>query len=179
MRYFKNITSYVRNTLGVVAVLFGFVTPVIFSSVGVSVDMAQAYLVKARLEQALDAAALAGAASGSDSEADIQAVVDNFMEANYPEGRIGTKLSTIAELDGDTITVTGTARLDTSFMRIFGYDKIDVEAITVVRREVRGLEVVMVLDNTGSMNTDNNIGTLRTATRNFIEILFENIGDPE
>ncbi|MEM9470184.1 MAG: TadE/TadG family type IV pilus assembly protein [Pseudomonadota bacterium] len=170
---------YWLNTMGVVAVLFGFVTPVIFSSVGVSVDMAQAYLVKARLEQALDAAALAGAASGSDDESEIQDVVDAYMEANYPEGRIGTKLSTVAELAGDEITVTGTARLDTSFMRIFGYDNIDVEAVTVVRREVRGLEVVMVLDNTGSMTTDNNIGTLRTATRNFIEILFENIGDPE
>jgi len=64
-------------------------------------------------------------------------------------------------------------------MRIFGYDNLDVDAVTVVQREVRGLEVVMVLDNTGSMSTDNNIGTLKTATANFINILFDSVDDPE
>ena len=179
MTLIKNFRLYVLNITGVIAVTFGFLIPVIVSSVGVSVDMAQAYLVKARLGNALDAAALAGASSGSDNESDIQDIVDAFMEANYPEDRIGDVLSVDADLNGDELTVTATARLDTSFMKIFGYKKIDVDAVTIVQREVRGLEVVMVLDNTGSMTTDNNIGTLRTATRSFIEILFESVSDPE
>ncbi|HPF77896.1 MAG TPA: pilus assembly protein, partial [Alphaproteobacteria bacterium] len=161
------------------AVAFGLLIPVVVGAVGLSVDMAQAYLVKARLSSALDAAALAAAATGTDDEDEIQDKVDAFMEANYPEGRIGTKVNVDASLDGDELTVTATARLDTSFMRIFGYDNLDVDAVTVVQREVRGLEVVMVLDNTGSMSTDNNIGTLKTATANFINILFDSVDDPE
>lgn len=174
-----NTKRYMRHQTGVVAVAFGLMIPVVIGAVGLSVDMAQGYLVKARLSSALDAAALAAAATGSDDEAYIQDKVDAFMEANYPEGRIGTKVSINVSIDGDELTVSAIARLNTSFMTVFGYDQIDVEAETVVQREVRGLEVVMVLDNTGSMSTNDNIGTLRAATENFIEILFASVEDPE
>jgi Flp pilus assembly protein TadG len=175
----KNTGSYIRHQTGVVAVAFGLMIPVVVGAVGLSVDMAQAYLVKARLASALDAAALAAAATGSDDESEIQDKVDAFMEANYPEGRIGTKVAVDVSLVGDELTVTATARLNTTFMTVFGYDTVDVEAETIVQREVRGLEVVMVLDNTGSMSSNNNIGTLRTATANFIEILFDSVSEPE
>jgi len=175
----NQLSQYIRHQVGVVAVAFGLMIPVVISAVGLSVDMSQAYLVKSRLSSALDAAALAAAAGGSDDESEIQDKVDAFMEANYPEGRVGTKVSIDVSLDGDELTVTSTAQLETLFMRIFGYETLDVEATTIVQREVRGLEVVMVLDNTGSMNTDNNIATLRDATTNFIEILFASVSDPD
>ena len=172
-------SKFLSQQSGVVAVAFGIMIPAVIGAVGLSVDMSQAYLVKARLSSALDAAALAAAAGGADDEAEIQDKVDAFMEANYPEGHIGTKVAVDVSLNGDELTVTATARLETSFMRIFGYDEVDVDSQTIVQREVRGLEVVMVLDNTGSMNTNDNIGTLRTATTNFIEILFDSVSDPE
>ena len=56
-------------------------------------------------------------------------------------------------------------------MKVFGYDEIDVESETTVQREIRGLEVVLVLDNTGSMNTNNNIDALKDASDAFVEIL--------
>jgi Flp pilus assembly protein TadG len=171
--------KYIRHQSGAIAVVFGLMLPIVIAAVGLSVDMSQAYLVKSRLSSALDASALAAAASGSDDESAIEDKVDAFMEANYPEGRIGTKVSTEVSLNGDEITVSSTVRLDTLFMRIFGYETLDVDAQTIVQREVRGLEVVMVLDNTGSMSTNNNIGTLRSATENFIEILFESVSDPD
>lgn len=175
----ENIKQYLRHQSGVVAVAFGLMIPVIVGAVGISVDMAQAYLVKARLESALDAAALAAAATGSDDEGVIQDKVDAFMEANYPEGRIGSKVFVDVSLNGDELTVSATARLTTSFVKVLGVESMDIEAQTIVQREVRGLEVVMVLDNTGSMTTNNNIESLRTATQNFIEILFESVEDPE
>lgn len=177
--FYKNFLTYSKHQGGVIAVMFGLMIPVIVGATGVSVDMAQAYLVKSRLGAALDAAALAGAASGKSDADEIEEIVDAFMEANYPEGRIGRKISVDVEIDGDEITVTADARLDTAFMRIFGYDEVDIQTSTTVQREVRGLEVVMVLDNTGSMNTNNNIESLRVATDNFITILFESVDDPE
>ena len=175
----RDIKAYCRHQGGVVAVAFGLMIPVVIGAVGLSVDMSQAYLVKSRLSSALDAAALAAAATGSEDETEIQNKVDAFMEANYPEGRIGTKVNVDVSLDGDELTVTASARLNTSFMRVFGYDHVTVDSETIVQREVRGLEVVMVLDNTGSMNTNDNIGTLRTATTNFVEILFDSVSDPD
>lgn len=171
--------KYLRNCVGGVAVLFGLTVPVVVASVGVSVDMAQSYLVKSRLSSALDAAALAAAGSASEDENEIQEVVERFLEANYPDGRIGETTSVTVSLDGGELTVEATARLDTSFMKIFGKDTVDVSTETVVQREVRGLEVVLVLDNTGSMSTNNNIGALKEASESFIEILFDRATDPD
>lgn len=176
---FKKIKKLLGHEGGAVAAAFGLLIPVVVSATGIFVDMSQAYLVKARLSSALDAAALAGAATGSDDEAFIQAKVDAFMDANYPPEKIGTNILVEVSLNGDELTVTASAELNTSFMRIFGFDVLDVEASTTVQREVRGLEVVMVLDNTGSMNTNNNIATLRTASESFITILFESVSEPE
>jgi len=175
----NKIKKFIRNDVGAVAAAFGLLIPVVVSATGVFVDMSQAYLVQARLSSALDAAALAGAATGSDNESVIQDKVDAFMTANYPPEKIGTNIIVDTSINGDELTVTASAELNTSFMTIFGFDVLDVEATTTVQREVRGLEVVMVLDNTGSMNTNNNIDTLKTATENFIQILFESVSDPE
>jgi Flp pilus assembly protein TadG len=173
------LNSYRRHQLGAVAIAFGLMIPVVIGAVGTSVDIAQGYLVKSRLSAALDASALAAAATGSDDEQVIEDKVDAFMAANFPDGRIGTNIEAVTSLDGDELTVTAEATLKTSFMKIFGFETLTITAETIVQREVRGLEVVMVLDNTGSMATNNNIGSLRTATENFIEILFEAVSDPE
>lgn len=175
----KKIKKFFQNDVGAVAAAFGLLIPIVVSATGVFVDMSQAYLVKARLSSALDAAALAAAATGSDDEDYIQDKVDAFVDANYPPEKIGTNILVDATIDGDELVVTASADLETSFMRIFGFDILDVEATTIVQREVRGIEVVMVLDNTGSMSTNDNIGTLRTATESFIEILFESVDEPE
>lgn len=171
--------AYRRNNIGAVAVVFGMMVPVLVGAVGVSVDIAQSYLVKQRLAHALDAAALAAAAMASTDEVQIQEAVEQFVEMNYPEAKIGATYDIDASLNGTELTVTASARLDTSFMRIFGYDYVTVSTKTVVQREVRGLEVVLVLDNTGSMSTNDNIGALKTASENFVNILFERAGDPE
>src|SRR5690606_721071 len=121
---------------------------------------------KSRLGNALDKAALAaGSTPGSPEE--VEAQVIKFFEANYPDDRLGTVTDIHVDLTEDTVVVTATVRVDTTFMQILGVDYIDVYEETGVVREVRGLEVVLVLDNTGSMSTNNNIATLRTATKNF------------
>ncbi len=173
------IKNYLFVTSGVVAVVFALMLPMLIASVGVTVDMSQAYLVKTRLNRALDAAALAAAATGSEDQTVLEDKVDAFMNANYPETRIGDVLSVDVNLNGNLLTVGADARFNTSFMKIFGFDLIDVSSQTTVVREVRGLEIVLVLDNTGSMSTNNNIQALRDASTNFVQILFEEIEDEE
>lgn len=175
----NKMRMYFLGTAGAVAVVFGLMVPVLVGAVGVSVDIAQSYLVKQRLSHALDAAALAAASSASADEAEIEQAVLDFVEVNYPSEKIGVAYDISAVLNGSELTVTASARLDTAFMRIFGYDYVTVSSETVVQREVKGLEVVLVLDNTGSMSTNNNIGALKTASENFINILFDRADDPD
>lgn len=162
--------QYSRDTAAATAIAFALIIPVVVGAAGMSVDMATAYLVHQRLSQALDAAALA-AASSATQQADVESVVNAFMEKNYPASEIGAVYDITVTLDGHDIQVSASANFDTYFMQILGIDTVEVSADTVVAREIMGLEVVMVLDVTGSMNTNNNISALRTAAKNFVQIL--------
>lgn len=174
----KLITLYWRATAGALAVGFAVMAPVLMGSVGMVVDLAQANHVKQRLCSAVDASALAGAATSADED-EITPVVENFFDANYPDEAIGVPGDVAVSVGESTVTVMGTAVYHTKFMGVLGQDTMNVKCRTVVNRDVRGLEVALVLDNTGSMSTNNNIGTLRTAATNFTNILFEKASDPE
>ncbi|MCC6597246.1 MAG: pilus assembly protein [Alphaproteobacteria bacterium] len=158
--------------------MFALMAPVVVGSAGMAIDFAGAYLVQQRLAQAIDSAALAGAASSSDA-AEIENRIRKFFEANYPPEKLGATFDPEVEIVGDEIRVGGRARYHTSFLTLIGINEIDVNAYTVVQREVQGLEVALVLDNTGSMATNDNIGTLKSATKSFINILFERTSNPD
>lgn len=162
---------------GAVAMIFAFCLPMIVSAIGVGVDLSQAYLVRQRLGTALDAAALAGATVGADEDA-IQERAESFFDANYPPDKIGATYDLYAVLANDRVVVSAYATVYTTFMSLFGVDSIDVYKEVEVTREVRGLEVALVLDNTGSMSTNDNISAARTAATNFINILFDAADDP-
>src|SRR3546814_19492966 len=70
-----------------------------------------------------------------------------------------------------TITVSGEANVGTTFMRVIGIDEIDVASAIEVTQETEGLELVLVLDVTGSME-GSKIAALRQASRDLIELLF-------
>ncbi len=171
------IHRYRQSTLGVVAVWFGMSIPLVVSAVGVSVDLGQSYLVKERLSQALDAAALAAASLSTDDSAVIEAKVNDFIEANYPSDKVGFTMDVNVANYADTLYVNATARLNTSFMKVAGIETIDVFAESEVTKEVKSIEVALVMDVTGSMSTNNNIATLRTAATNFVNIMFERVKD--
>ncbi|MBX2834819.1 MAG: pilus assembly protein [Micavibrio sp.] len=171
------LKRYFREQVAAIIIVFALTAPILVATTGMALDYAMAYLVKQRLAQAIDAAALAGAANSSDP-ATITQKVQQFFDANYPSEKLGVTFDPTVVVDGDEVKVSGVARYDTWFLGVIGIDEIDVEAETTVQREVQGLEVVMVLDNTGSMSSNNNIGTLRTASKSFINILFNSTLNP-
>ncbi len=165
------IGRYVREKTGAIAILFAILIPVLLGVAGMSLDYSQAYLVKQRLAQALDAAALAAVASSTD-EQEINQRVQEFFDANYPLEKLGVAFDPYVQVIGEKVIVTGSARYDTMFLGILGIDYIDVAASTTVLREVQGIEVVLVMDNTGSMASYDNISALRTAASNFVYIMY-------
>lgn len=166
------LKSYVRNRSGAIAIMFALMAPVIIGSAGFALDYAQAYLVQQRLAQAIDAAALAGAASSDDEETITQKVKEFFAE-NYPPEKLGVTFEPEVRVDGDKVYVTGRAFHATGMLSVLGIDRIDVSAKTTVNREVRAIEVALVLDNTGSMSSNNNIRKLKEAAQEFVRIMFD------
>ncbi len=175
MKQLKNRGSiasrYCSDTSAAIAMMFGLMLPILVGIVGLSIDYSKAYLVKQRLAQALDAAALAAAAASTD-EAVINQKVQEFFDANFPPEKLGLTFDPEVQVVGDEIIVTGSAQYNTSFLSVLGIDVINIGASTTVVREVQGIEVVLVMDNTGSMSTNNNISALRNAASSFVYILY-------
>lgn len=172
------LKNYLRSIAGVTAVAFAMAIPVVVGVAGMAIDVSNAYLIKQRLSHAVDAAALAAAAAAN-STADLNATVQEFFELNYPSNRIGAPYNVQVTVNGSDIKVSATANYVTYFARVLALDEIEIVEDTIVTREIIGLEVAMVLDVTGSMSTNNNIGTLRTAATNFTNILFNNAAYPD
>jgi Flp pilus assembly protein TadG len=154
--------------------------PVIMA-VGVAVDVSRAYFVRERLYFALDAAGLA-VGSSQGTQAEMEAVMQAYFDANYPAEALGvpaTPVLNLVESNGiTTITVSGEASIGTTFMRVAGIDDITVGSSIEVTQETEGLELVLVLDVTGSMY-GSKIAALRQASRDLIDILYGNETEKE
>lgn len=160
-----------RDRRGSVAVIFAASLIPMLLAIGLAVDTARAYAVKSQLQQALDAAALA-VGSSTGTAAELQALAQKFFDANFKPNGLASASSITVRVEGDTIVADGTASVDSTLMSLGGFGAIQVVEHSEVIRAIRGLELAMVLDNTGSMTTSNNIGALRDAARELTDILF-------
>lgn len=160
-----------RCTKGNIAVMFAVSLLPVMASIGLGVDVARAYAVKSRMSSALDAAALA-VGSSTGTAAQLNQVAQNFFNANYPTGMLGAAPTIHVAVNGDVITATASASLPTVFMKVVGINQMTVDASSSVIRRIKGLELALVLDNTGSMTSNNNIAALRDAANELVTILF-------
>lgn len=157
-------------------------------SLGSAIDAGRMYIVKTQLQAGVDAAALAGArAFGvTDNSGNSRTKqVESYFDGNFPRAPayMGTTNVTVLPdfqvIDGVNVTtVNAAATLDMSFMRLFGFRSVTMRAVAKAELQPRTLEVMMVLDNTGSMkdelsNGKTRITALKEAANSFVDILFQ------
>lgn len=140
--------------------------------VGLAIDTGRAQLVQTKLAASLDAAGLA--AGSTVSTANLEAEVLKYLNANFPTGALGAKITNVkvtTNADNAIITLSATAELDSTFLEMVGISNQIVKAETEITRSSRGLELVMVLDNTGSMS-GSPLTALKSAAATLVNILF-------
>ena len=168
---------FARDRRGAVAVIFVVALIPLIAAGGAAIDISRAYLVQQRLGLAIDAAGLA-VGSSSGTEAQLRDKMELFFRANYPANEIGVPATPVLTLVGNRIQIAATAEVDATLMRIVGINSITVAAQTEVIREISGLEVALVLDITGSMNTNDRVGAMRDAATLLVTTLYDATADP-
>jgi Flp pilus assembly protein TadG len=172
---------------GAVAPLIGFAMIVLVGAVGVAIDIGRGQVAQSKLQSSLDSAGLAaGAMVGQTLDSDdLKPEAEKYLRSNFAGETIDATITDfdlqLAD-DQSVVTLEAKATLPTTFMRVFGQQKIDVAARSEITRETKGLEVAVVLDVTGSMDdpvggtgpgsTDKKITVLRIAAKDLINILF-------
>jgi len=156
---------------GAAAPLFAIAAIPMFAAVGAAVDFSRAYQERTVVQDALDAAALSGGKIiGGATNEQIKEEVELYY---YNE--IGTKLANPPPLEmdvvGGTITLTTTLHVPTLFLRIMGLDEIVFQMKTAAKAGMGTIEVVLALDNSGSMS-GSKISTLRDAATELTNKLY-------
>jgi Flp pilus assembly protein TadG len=168
-----------RNERGATAIFFALAIVPLLAFVGLAVDTTRGYLVKSRLNQALDAAVLAGGRvyASPTRDADIRM----YFKANFPDGYMGAVATPIVITPDDvnkTLTVSAQATLPTTFMHLVDIDTIPVGSSAQVTIAAQNVEVALVLDITGSMAQSGAITDLKAAANDLIDIVVQDQQTP-
>jgi Flp pilus assembly protein TadG len=166
---------------GAALVLGALMCLAIIPMVGLAIDGSRAYMMRAQLSRALDAAALAGARSLNAGlnitaqSASATAMAQKFFNANLPAGMWGASnvSSSITVAQNDTthvrsVTIVASADIPLQFMGLLSAGSIHVSMTAQAQR--RDVNIMLVLDNSGSMQRGNAMGPMITDATDFVNM---------
>jgi Flp pilus assembly protein TadG len=150
--------------------------------IGLAIDGTMLYIVKCRLQGAVDGAALAGGRAlsrGNDSDAQKTAAINaaaTWVKLNYPtnyffSNEVVVNIASDVTIDLSvahqrTVTVTAHITEPVLFMRFLGFSTTAVNATaTTVRKDSN---IILVLDRSGSMTASGSCGPMKQAAINFV-----------
>lgn len=138
---------------------------------GIAVDMMRYEMKRAQIQSTLDSAVLAsaGAPYGSDHRAIIE---DYFRVANMTDYLAAEKEGEIVvTVNSASVTANADMTMDTYLMKLSGIKELRTTGGSTAVRKVPKLEVVLVLDVSGSMGSNSKLVNLKKAAKEFVTSL--------
>ncbi|EPY01121.1 pilus assembly protein TadG-related protein [Magnetospirillum fulvum] len=158
------------------------------------IDVVRAYLIKSRAQAAIDAAVLA--AGHSLGSADCKAQGEAYFSANMGSNYLGSSISqsltfvvdgtkvtadnaakvcSVTKATGDIITATASLSLPLLSLGFIPLSNITFTVSNQAQRTTNSnLELVLAMDNTGSMNDYGKLQAMKNAATNMVNSLFGN-----
>jgi len=168
------LTTNRRVERAQIFLLFALSLPVLILFVGLAVDLGFAFVTRANLSKAVDAAALAAMRNINQGQAQATAIAQSAFNTNYGSG-IGRSLSppalnvaiTTDANNNAVVSVSATTSINTFFLRIVsGLKTLQVSSNAQATRPK--LIMSLMLDRSGSMNLNGGAQALPPAVENFL-----------
>jgi Flp pilus assembly protein TadG len=155
--------------------LFCFVMMLILA--GVAVDLMRFEERRTVLQNTIDRASLAAA--------DLQQTLDPKDVVKDYFTKAGLTPPTDAQIDvqqGDngefrTVEVTTSEEMPTWFMRMVGVEELGTPAHSMAEESVGEIEISLILDVSGSMNSNSRLTNLKPAAKDFVDQIFDSTQD--
>lgn len=174
--------NFASDENGNMAVIGALTIALMVGALAISIDMSNAISAKQRLQDTTDAIALMAARSEVESQADLNAIAQEYFEMTYPgESGADINLDSITR-DGAAVTVLASNTQETYFSGIFGKNGLDVSVASTAIYASRNLNLALVLDSTGSMSNltptgGTRLDSLKGAGINLIDQLSNSVGE--
>lgn len=174
----------VKRERGVVLVTFAVSIVTLLLFFGLTVDVGFWYMSRAALSKGTDAAALMGVRSLSDGEDVARDIAENTFAMNYAASNLPARqaeppqvnVSFVRDANNNLrVAVRSSVRINTFFIRLIpGWDTVSVSANAQAARAK--LIMSLVLDRSGSMNSNGGAAALPGAVETFINF-FDDAND--
>jgi Flp pilus assembly protein TadG len=165
-----NLAKFRREEDGAL-VVFGLVLlSLMLIMLGIGMDVAKSEYMRTRLANTEDRGTLAAAALSQ--TLDPEAVVRDYALKAGIANQI-TGVTVTQGLNSRTVKVTGSVDTKPYFFPMIGIDKLEVAAVSQAEQSIQNVEIVLVLDVSGSMSGQK-IANLKIAATEFIDTVMAN-----
>jgi len=175
IKYKNTAKDFLSDERGVFAVIFGLMSIILIAVSGGVVDFVNVQNARSMAQTAIDSTTLSLQPTiFTNSEAQILALAEPILIERLSTINVSVDLETVT-INPDQGTLFMEARLNVplSFLSLVGVSNMNTRVSSQATRKQLFLEVAMVLDNSGSMNSYSRMTNLKTAASNATEILFD------
>jgi Flp pilus assembly protein TadG len=160
-----------RNSRGAKLIKFTIAFLPLLSVAAVAMDFSRVLVVKQNFTNAVDATALAVGRQLGRDDADITALAQGFVNAHYTAADVGALRNLAVASTATQVDITATARVGTVFLSVLSTPFVDITVSSKVFCQQRKFELVMVLDNSGSM-AGMKLANFKSAAHGLVDIVF-------
>ena len=141
--------SYLKDERGNVGIMFGLMLVPMVAFTGAAADYSQAMRSRALLQEAADAAVLAGASLPTGTSSDRSAAALKYFQANLASTALSNVSPTIT-IEDSSVTAAATFTQQTAFLGVIGYPTLNVSVRSSAERTVYsgGMACILALDPT-------------------------------
>jgi len=179
----RNLARFARRDEGSMAVLSVFVFVAMLLVAGVAVDMMRYENERLRMQNTADRAVLAATMlRANPANPTPEQILRAYFAAEGLTDQLGDNFTVDQNNeDGRVVTAYPRASVPSLFMSMVGVDNLDLVTPSQATELIHGgpdLELVMVLDVSGSMAGSNKIGAMRTAATSLTTELLATADEP-
>lgn len=165
------LSRFARDESGTFTIMGIFFFLIILVLGGIGVDLMRFERDRTNLQYTLDRAVLA--AADLDQQLPATDVVNDYFDKAGLSGKI--KSVTVEEGEGfRKVSATAKATMQTHFMHMSGVDSLEVPATSSAEERVDGVEISLILDVSGSMNSNSRLTNLKVAAKDFVDNMIDN-----
>jgi len=174
----KKLYPFIRDQRGSTLPFLGLGMMMLIGAAGTAIDMGRVQIVQSRMQNALDATGLAVGSSISTSN--IATETNKYFYANFPAGYLGSTITSLTAAPNginSVINLAATGVVNMTLMKVLGISSVNVSATSQIIRQSKGMELVLIIDTTGSMASSaggnvSKIQAAKTAAITLLDVLY-------
>ncbi|MCC7482909.1 MAG: hypothetical protein IT541_15430 [Hyphomicrobiales bacterium] len=181
----RKLKAFRNDCLGSVTHITAVAAIPMMIAAGAAIDTVRINREQVAFDAAVDSAALAVASDDraslaglSESQAatriaELEAYAKKYMEENYtPQFGSNPVMDVKVEITGQYVQLTADHDFPTTIMSLTGIEEINLVATSQIMKAMRPIEMVLVMDTTGSMASSGKIDGAKTAARDLLSTVY-------